>query len=129
MPLVPNTNLILKAYNLAKESKGCGPNGVFKVGAILFNRNRIIKAKTNVLKTHPILSSFTSWPFLHAETNCLISHGLDNCKGLSLLVVRTNKKGTKLNMAKPCYVCEQLIYNSGIKHTFYSDWNGEVKCL
>lgn len=87
------------------------------------NNNRVW---TNNAKTHPALLPFTPWPYLHAESNCLIHYGLDNCEDLALLVIRVLKSG-ELSMAKPCEVCTKLIKYAKIKNVYYSDWNGDIQ--
>jgi len=100
-----------------------------RVGAILFEKSRILTAKTNSYKTHPALAKFTKWPYLHAETSCLLSHGLDNCSSASLLVLRLHLDNRTLSCAKPCDVCMGLIEMAGIRNVFYSDWDGSIKCV
>lgn len=97
----------------------------YKLGACLFKRDRIINAKGNSRKTHPVLLRYSDHPYLHAESNCIISHGLDNCDDLSILVVRSNSF-KEFTMAKPCDACMKLIKEVGIKHVYYTDWQGNI---
>lgn len=125
----PSSRLIDACKAVTMSSEGVGKRNSYRVGAILFEKNRILEARTNSRKTHPALAKFTKWPYLHAETSCLISHGLGNCTGTSLLVLRMHRDNTTLSCAKPCPVCEGLLELSGVKRVYYSDWNGDIKCL
>lgn len=115
-------HIIRAAIKTAKETDGLRN---FKLGAVLFDKGVIINAKGNTRKTHPGLRYYTNWPILHAESRCILSHGLDNCNGLELLVVRINKAGL-LTMAKPCPVCQELVSDVKIKRVWYSDWEGRI---
>jgi len=115
-------HIIRAAIKTAKETEGLRN---FKLGAVLFDKGVIINAKGNCTKTHPGLRHYTPWPVLHAESRCILSHGLDNCDGLELLVVRINKTGN-VTMARPCDVCGELIKDVGIKRVWYSDWEGRI---
>lgn len=124
-----SSKLVNFTTNIALSSEGVGANKNYKVGAILFRKKRIITAKANSYKTHTALAKLTKYPHLHAETNCILSQGLDNCNDLSLLVLRVRRPGIQLSMAKPCPICTELIHQAGLDKVYYSDWNGEIKCL
>lgn len=117
------------AIGAALASDGIGKRNSYRVGAVLFNRNGIISARHNSRKTHPKLAKFTEFPFLHAESSCILHAGLDNCSDSTLLVVRVLKDGRTLSCAKPCDTCMKMIDLAGISKVYYSDWNGEFKCL
>ena len=122
-------HLIESAKAVALAGPGVGPSRNFKVGAILFDkRHRILNAKHNSYKTHPFLTRWTKYPFLHAESSCILGYGLDNTDGLSLLVVRI-RRDLRLSMARPCVTCSQLASLANIKNIYYSDWNGDIKCV
>ncbi len=127
-PLPCSEKILNKAIEVAKTGPGVGIRNNYKLGAVLFNGKEILKAKSNSYKTHPLCLMFGKYPYLHAETHTCISHGLDRCSGLSLLVVRINSFGN-LVMAKPCIHCERLLNYVGIKKVYYSDWMGEIQCL
>lgn len=120
-----NPQLVKKAINVALTSPGCGPRDCFRVGAIIFDKKKIYTAKTNIIKTHTILSFLSLYPVLHAESHAIVCLGLDNTIGKDMLVVRVTK-GKKLTMAKPCEVCQQVIAQAGIRRTWYSDWEGKI---
>jgi tRNA(Arg) A34 adenosine deaminase TadA len=123
-----SNRLIDIATGVALTSSGVS-GGKFRTGAILFNKTKVLEAKANVLKTHPKLSIFTQYPYLHAESHCILSHGLDHCTDLQLLVVRVLADNTSLSCAKPCQTCQNLLEIAQVKRVYYSDWNGGIKCL
>ena len=107
------------ANGAALAAPGIGERNNFRHGAVLFDRRRIINAKYNLLKTHPKLSSFTKYPFLHAESNCIISHGVDNCAGLYLLVCRISM-ANELCLSKPCRTCVDFAKYANIAAIYYT---------
>ena len=117
------------AYAVALSGQGVGPRCAFRHGAVLFDRSgKILSAKSNSLKTHPKLAKFTDYPYLHAESACILGHGMDNCDGLSLLVLRV-LKNTQVSLSKPCIICQRIIEDAGLKSVYYTDVNGMVKRL
>lgn len=113
------------AVAVAMSSPGTGKRDNYRVGAVLFNGKTVYAAKHNQLKTHTKLARYSSFPFLHAESSCILSHGISNCHGLDLLCVRITAKG-KLTMSKPCEACTTLISESGIRRVYYSNWEGVI---
>lgn len=114
------------ALSVAKTSEGVGRNKNFRLGAVLYDKKeRPIVSKPNSYKTHPKLRYIYPYPCLHAEASCILSHGLDNCVGLNLLVVRVLASGRKA-MAKPCPCCAYLIEQVQINEVVYSNWLGEL---
>ncbi len=117
------------ALAVAISSEGTGKRNSYRLGAVLYDRvGKIITAKTNRKKTHPALSRYTDYPYLHAETACIIGHGLDNCTGLSLIVVRVLRDGT-LAMSKPCDVCQAVKARAGLDEVYYTTDGGQIECL
>ena len=116
-----------KAILAAFKSKGTGRARNFRVGACIFN-HKIIIAKENTYKTHPFALKYSPYPYLHAETNCLVSAGLDNCKGCDIIIVRL-KRDKSLSMALPCLSCLRSLRYVGIRNIYYSDWNGNIQKL
>jgi tRNA(Arg) A34 adenosine deaminase TadA len=117
------------AYAVALSGQGVGQRYAFRHGAVLFDRSgKIVSAKSNSLKTHPKLARFTDYPYLHAESACIIGHGMDNCDGLSLLVLRV-LKNDQVSLSKPCVICQRVIEDAGLKSVYYTDVNGLVKRL
>lgn len=120
--------ILLAAKAVCLAADGVGKNRNYKVGAILFKKGHIYAAKSNSYKTHPYLLHYSEYPYLHAESACILSHGLDNCWGLDLLVTRMLRSGS-FSMAHPCASCQSLIKDVGIKNIYYSDWKGRINAL
>jgi len=116
------------AKAVALASEGTGKRNSFRVGAVLFKGKTIYAAKHNSYKTHPILARYTRFPHLHAESHCILSHGIDRCHALDLLCVRVNIHNA-FSMAKPCKTCTRLMADVGIRRVYYTDWDGEVQML
>lgn len=113
------------AYSVALASPGAGGKNRnrFRLGAVLVDRKRIVAAKYNSLKTHPMMGFFYAYPYLHAEAATIFSYGIDNCYGSTLYVVRI-KRDNSLGLAKPCSSCEKLIKLAGVKQVIYSTNEG-----
>lgn len=87
---------------------------VFRLGAVIFNRHRIISGGYNRV--------------YHNGANCAETLAIKKApskllKGTTILVCRVNNSGT-FGMAKPCARCMKLIIKSGIKKVIYSTPNG-----
>ena len=62
----------------------------------------------------------------HAEQNVLRNFKQNKKNhNLSMLVVRTNKKG-ELRLSRPCTVCVNLLIKFGVNKVYYSDQNGHI---
>lgn len=116
------------AYEAASKSKGVGGNKKqsYRLGASLIDRPFIICSKSNSYKTHPFLAKYSPFPCQHAETAVILSHGLDDCKGLSLYVLRITRTN-QIAMAKPCKICQALIEEVGISECYYTTENSLVR--
>lgn len=111
-----------KYFEHAYVAAMCSPGisrGKFRIGAILTDNKRIVSVGFNQYKTHPKLAKYSDHPFLHAETHSMIRHGLDNCEGLTMYILRY-RKGGDVGMAKPCDVCMHMIKESGISKIYYT---------
>lgn len=126
----PSRRVLEAARKAAEAVPGCGGWGSgFQHGAALYGHaNRFKLAKGNLLKTHPKLTEFSSWPFLHAESRVILSYGMDRCHGLNLAVVRLSS-AESFTMSRPCNACMALIHQVGINEVYYTNYQGEVKCL
>lgn len=117
--------IIVVAFNQALLSDGVG-QGQMRVGAALFKNKRILCKQCNIYRTHPKLSKYSLYPYLHAESRTLIHFGLQNVANNDMLVVRVTKDN-KLTMAKPCKACMHIMQDYGIRNIYYSDWEGNVR--
>ena len=97
-----------------------------RLGAALVYKKQILTVKTNTGKTHPKLI-INPYPYLHAETNCILSVGLDNCHGATIYVARI-LRNKHIALSKPCNNCMYWIQLSGIKQVYYTTEDG-YKCL
>ena len=118
-----------RAIATAKAGPGIGRRGNFKVGAVLYDGPRVLQARFNEYKTHTILSRFSNFPHLHAESSCLIHHGLDQCSDLDLLVVRIGFNDSRLLNSRPCSVCSKLILYSKLRNVYFSNEKGDIEKL
>ena len=117
------------ARAVALASDGVGKRHSFRVGAVLCDsRGHIVRAKANSYRTHPVLARYSPFPHQHAETACILAHGMDNCCGCSLVVVRVLKNGD-CALAKPCAVCHAMIQDASIANVWYSTDNGMEKLV
>ena len=115
--------IVERAYRTALDTPGIKR---YKLGAVLYDKKTIQCAKGNLRKTHPALAKLSPFPYLHAESHCLISHGLDHCSGLDLFVLRLDARGNP-TMAKPCDVCLSLGRYVGLSSIAYTNWLGEIE--
>lgn len=91
----------------------------FRLGAVIFNRHRIIGAGYNrkFSKGHYDLQGNC------AEVMALRKSPSKLLKGSTILVCRVNKSGS-LGMSKPCARCMKKILKAGIVKIIYSIPNG-----
>ena len=108
-----------RAVALTSNGVGGRRRNSFRLGAILVHKSVIVEVATNDNKTHPLLLKYTKFPFLHAESACIIKRGLEHCDGLYLYVVRV-KKNNENALARPCKSCYTLIQDVGITFVIYS---------
>lgn len=116
----------MAAYAVALASPGVGgkDKNRFRLGAVIVDKQRhIVSARFNILKTHPQLSKYYTWPYLHAEAYAILSLGLYNCVDTDIYVVRILRNNS-LALSKPCDGCMKLIKDVGIKNIYYSTENG-----
>lgn len=111
---------VAKGVALSGSGVGGRNSRSFRLGAVLFDKqHRIITAGVNSYKTHPKLIPFTKYPFIHAEQACILNHGLDNCEGLSIAVVRVKRDGS-IGNAEPCETCKTIMKVVGITKCYHS---------
>jgi deoxycytidylate deaminase len=104
-------------------------DSIFFHVAVIFQRNKILSIGQNSFKTHPIAKKFGHRNYAtHAELSSIIRHGLDDCSGLSLAVLRIGRNN-KLTMSKPCLCCQNVIKSVGLSKVYYTNKNGEWEKL
>lgn len=100
-----------------------------KLGAVIFNGNKIISTGYNKVIPSEIEDSWTDNRILfkcsiHAEIMALIKAGKKSV-GMELLVIRLRKNGA-LGNSKPCKHCMSYILESGIKIVYYSSDDEQI---
>lgn len=101
----------------------------------IIDGKRIVSFGTNSGKTHPLnllhpyknrrMEPISELVGTHSEMKAIIKHGIENCRGLTLLNVRVNRKG-HVAMSKPCTGCSDMIIKAGISDVWYTDDRGRV---
>jgi deoxycytidylate deaminase len=114
-----NNKFFSHARTAALCSPGTGKRKVFKLGAILVYKNKIVSSGFNSKKTHPLLAKITEYPFLHAESSTILKYGIDECEGMNLYVIRLCRK-FPIGLSKPCEVCMDFIKAAKIAKVYYS---------
>lgn len=104
----------------------------YKIGAIIFNRKKVITIATNVPdKSHPVQFRYAEKAgeekriYLHAEINSIIKTNPKLLIGSSILVVRVGANG-ELRNSKPCPTCLLAIKESKIFNIFWT--TGDTSC-
>lgn len=126
-----NTRLLQSLSRLALGGDGVGGKGKdnYKLAACLLDkRGRPLAYGKNSYKSHPIALYYGAYPHVHAELDCCLSHGLSNCSGCTMVVIRTLKDG-RLTMAKPCVSCMKMMKDVGIKNVKYTNWSGSFETV
>jgi deoxycytidylate deaminase len=94
----------------------------------LIRKNRIIKIGWNKYKTHRINQEHPYHDgnvFLHAETDTLIKAKQDDLSDFKLLVLRISE-GNVFRNSRPCFGCQSIIKQFGIKEVWHSDSDGDI---
>ena len=74
------------------------------------NRWRNVNLATNM----PDIESLS----YHAEYRAIMSVGIDNCRGATIVIARVTGRGAALS--RPCKNCQSLIRRAGIKRVIYT---------
>jgi len=101
---------------LAIRAAGYSDNRRFKMGAVIFKRNRVVSFGCNLSKTHP--KSNNAWKTIHAEMDALRGEEPIDLIRASILVIRVTKTG-KLATSRPCLDCQNLLRGFDIQEMFY----------
>lgn len=95
--------------------------------SIIWNSNKIISIGYNTNKTHPKSLDF-NYPWasfgVHAELMSVLRGRLENYKGFSIYIVRTDNNN-ETALSKPCEFCSKLIKLMQFEEIFYSGEFGE----
>jgi len=120
-------SIVKLAETMAKKSA----SKTYPMGAVIFNKKRIISAGYNQSgKTHPMMLQMNN-PYimgLHAEMHACIGVNPDDLKRASICVVRL-RKNSKYGLAKPCMKCLVFLTEVGIRKVIYSTNNSTFETL
>jgi deoxycytidylate deaminase len=112
-----NQRIIERAIQEAKKS-----NHPQRIGAVIFDKNKIISCGHNYAQrsVKSITKQFLNYPYsIHGEVDAILN-AKRPLRGMSLIVIRLNKKGNLL-LAKPCTHCLKYIDYVGLRKVYYSD--------
>lgn len=100
----------------------------FKIGAVVFKSGRILAEGKNRVGSSSRIKSRDKFVkcSIHAEADALSKLEYDKVKGASIIIVRINAGTKRMSNAKPCEVCQRMIYEKGIKKVYISDENGKI---
>jgi hypothetical protein len=119
--------LRLKDISLALYDKDKdGRNNHF---AFVLNKSKLLSIGINQYnKTHPRVLDYDykSHSGLHAELSACLKLGLTNCSNLTIVSTRVNRN-SKLDNAKPCFGCADLIRKLNFKSCYFTDENGQFQ--
>ena len=98
-----------------------------RVGCVIFKGNTIVATGYNIVRhCRHLPMKYKRWlNSLHAEQKAIIFTN-QNIKRCSILVIRLGARD-QLLLAKPCMLCQGLIYDSGIRKIYYSNRLGEIE--
>jgi len=65
---------------------------------------------------------------IHSEIDALIKLGRTDCSKLTFINIRIDKN-EKVNMAKPCNNCANILLGIGFKRIYYTDANGKCQSI
>lgn len=116
------------ADSLAKESE-CRPH---RLGAVLYNRGRIVGKGLNRLRSHPLQAKYNPFSIrLHAEISAIINGLRTNpgdVEGASIAVSRVSRKGT-FGCSYPCEHCLPALLEANVRRIVCYDLNDKVTAI
>ncbi len=122
-----NQENIIKLAVLQAQKVESRYNNNFRLGSVLFSKNKIINVGRNYPnRTHP--KSTTLFQKVHAEFDCVWGVPRNYLYKSDLLVVRIGTKNN-LTMSKPCKYCMELLFNCKIRNVFWSNEVGNIESL
>lgn len=124
-------------FNVAKAVSKTSDFPRYHIGCAVVYKHQLISSGCNCTVTHPKqrelnrerFNKDTVHHWKHAELSALLP--IMNRKDIEwnkikLYIYRESKDGTKA-LAKPCYGCQKLIKELGIKKIFYTSNDGYVQ--
>lgn len=115
-------------FNRAKKIASQSEYYPFKIGAVVFKSNRILSEGKNRVGSSKKIQSRDRFVkcSIHAEADAISKLDPEKVKGASIIVVRINAGTNKMSNAKPCEICQRMIYEKGIKKVYFSDEHGKI---
>lgn len=123
-------------FNVAKSVSELSDFPRIKIGCCAVYKHKVISTGYNTVRSSPLQKKYNKYRFYedlpgsnhgsHAELSCLkplIDRDDIDFNKVQLYIWRKLGNG-KLGMAKPCESCMQLIKQLGIKHLYYTTYDG-----
>ena len=101
------------AMKVSKQS-----NYRYKLGAVIFSKNKIISVGINQIKTNPKLFKYFKYATVHAEVDAVL-HAVQDVSDCDIYVYRETRNGKVAN-AKPCPQCVQFLKENGINRAYWT---------
>jgi cytidine deaminase len=121
---IVTSKLIRNLKDIASREEGVGWG--YKLAAcVLDKRGRVIEARPNSYKTHPVAKEYNGWGHLHAELNAVIASDLDDCSCCTVVVIRVHRNGN-LACSRPCDGCRSFLEDRGFQSVVFVDEEGDL---
>lgn len=118
-------NRIERGLRAAEEAAAISTQN-FRVGAAIYNGNRLISIGWNSRKTAPDVFSIFRWH--HAETAALVGTNKVDLSRSTIYVVRLTKRNLR-RMARPCKGCREALRAAGVRRAVFTNRNGFCNIL
>lgn len=106
--------------------------------SFIFDRNRLVSIGMNSRKTHPMnlkfnyinkqKNSIRDFVGTHSELNAVIKLGSEDCRGLTIVNTRINRKN-EIDFSCPCNGCMDMIKKLDFKTIVYTTKNKKFEFL
>jgi deoxycytidylate deaminase len=111
-----------KLLTAIKAAQANPIEGLSKMAAVIYDRNRLISIGLNSHKTHPLAKQFQKNVHalkIHAEIAAIVN-ARQSVEGMSMFIARVNRSGLPM-LAKPCNGCFRAITAFGIKNVHWTE--------
>lgn len=110
-----------KFFNIAKKLCKHSNHPVFKMGACVVKKNKVLGLGFNQMKTHPQSKSWGA--YIHAELSAIMNAGgINECNNCDIYIYRELKNGS-LGKSFPCQFCIDML-KSSFRNVYYCDYDG-----
>lgn len=111
--------------NKLKETRKLSDHHQYKISAVVLHKGVPLAFGFNKLtKTHPLTKKYDKNKTLHAEMVAILKVRYHKLLPKCTVVVYREDRHGKPAMAKPCYMCQQVLNDLGIKKVTYSTPQG-----